>query len=220
MRSSATLRSDPALSARPKRSTSPSAGSAARCIAGRAGRALAGCQGRCGRPTGSAMVVRLRRARRAAWLVPVLAQLLPHMLERLGGAWRALGAHSGAAAAAAAAGGAHTSEGAAAAEAEVVAERLLRELTQEHLLLLKALHTPSARPARGAARAGPGWLRGAAAERVHVQRPYTQSSIFDGRAVAVGARQGTPDVAVPPRAHASARKHTPIHGPRPNDIQA
>jgi len=107
------------------------------------------CQGRSGRPTGSAMVVRLRRARRAAWLVPVLAQLLPHMLERLGGAWCALGAHRGAAAAAAAAGGAHTSEGAAAAEAEVVAERLLRELTQEHLLLLKALHTPSARPSPG-----------------------------------------------------------------------
>ena len=81
-------------------------------------------------------------AYRAVWLTPVLGTLLPHMVERLSAAWGTLGAHSGGAAAAAAANGAHTSERAAAAEAEVVAERLLRELTHEHMTLLKALQAP------------------------------------------------------------------------------
>ena len=72
----------------------------------------------------------------------MLNTLLPHMVERLNAEWRTLGAHSGVAAAAAAANGAHTSERAAVAEAEVVTERLLRELTQEHMTLLKALQAP------------------------------------------------------------------------------
>ena len=82
---------------------------------------------------------------RAAWLVPLLNRLLPHMLERLGAGWRALDAQGGAGLEA----GLHTGLGlangahAAAAEDEVVAERLLRELTQEHMNLLKTLQQPA-----------------------------------------------------------------------------
>ena len=81
---------------------------------------------------------------RAAWLAPVLGGLLPHMLERLGAGWRALdaqgpGFEQGLGAGSGLANGAH----AAAAEDEVVAERLLRELTQEHMALLKALQQPA-----------------------------------------------------------------------------
>ena len=90
-------------------------------------------------------------AHRAAWLVPVLNRLVPHMLERLGAGWRALdaagpgfgqgvGFERGPGAGAGLANGAH----AAAAEDEVVAERLLRELTQEHMLMLKVLQQPAA----------------------------------------------------------------------------
>lgn len=48
-------------------------------------------------------------------------------------------ASSGAQAAAAAVNGAHTSEAAVEAESEVIAERLLRELTAEHVGLLATL---------------------------------------------------------------------------------
>ena len=89
-------------------------------------------------------------AHRAAWLVPVLNRLMPHMLERLGAGWRVLdaagpgfeqglGFERGLGAGAGLANGAH----AAAAEDEVVAERLLRELTQEHMLMLKVLQQPA-----------------------------------------------------------------------------
>lgn len=81
---------------------------------------------------------------RAAWLVPVLNRLLPHMLERLGAGWRALDAQGlgferGLGVGSGLANGAH----AAAAEDEVVAERLLRELTQEHMIMFKVLQQPA-----------------------------------------------------------------------------
>ena len=67
------------------------------------------------------------------------------MLERLGAGWRALDAagpvaEQGLGLGSGLANGAH----AAAAEDEVVAERLLRELTQEHMLMLKVLQHPAA----------------------------------------------------------------------------
>ena len=78
----------------------------------------------------------------------MLDRLLPHVLGELSGTWGELMASNGRAAAAAAAAGALTREGAPEAEAEVVAERLLRELTSEHLALLRTLQEVPA-PASG-----------------------------------------------------------------------
>ena len=61
------------------------------------------------------------------------------MLARLSADWTRVVASSGAQAAAAAVNGAHTSEAAVEAESEVIAERLLRELTAEHVGLLSTL---------------------------------------------------------------------------------
>ena len=81
---------------------------------------------------------------RAAWLVPVLDELLPHMLERLGAGWRALDAAGGAGLELGSGSGLANGAHAAAAEDEDVAERLLRELTQEHMNLFKMLLQPVA----------------------------------------------------------------------------
>lgn len=71
--------------------------------------------------------------------MPVLGPLLPHALARLSTDWGRVVASSGAQAAAAAANGAHTSEAAGAAESEIIAERLLHELTAEYSSLLTSL---------------------------------------------------------------------------------
>lgn len=76
---------------------------------------------------------------RQAWLLPILAPLLPHVLARLSADWTRVVATSGTQAAAAAVNGVHTSEAPVAAESEVIAERLLRELTAEHITLLTTL---------------------------------------------------------------------------------
>lgn len=82
---------------------------------------------------------------RNTWLLPVLGPLLPHVLTRLSADWARVVETSGTQAAAAAANGAHTSEAAAAAESEVIAERLLRELTAEHISLLTTLQDSGTR---------------------------------------------------------------------------
>ena len=70
--------------------------------------------------------------RREQWLRPVLARLLPHTLARLQESWqRQLAPGAG-------------GDGRAAAEADVVQERLLRELTREVCELLTALLEPAA----------------------------------------------------------------------------
>ena len=61
------------------------------------------------------------------------------MLQRLSNDWGAYVASTGAQAAAAAANGALTTEASAVAENEVIAERLLHELTAEHFSLLAAV---------------------------------------------------------------------------------
>ncbi|BDA43725.1 Exportin-5 [Coccomyxa sp. Obi] len=76
---------------------------------------------------------------RNTWLLPILAPLLPHVLARLSADWTRVVANSGTQAAAAAVNGVHTSEAPVAAESEVIAERLLRELTAEHITLLTTL---------------------------------------------------------------------------------
>ena len=67
---------------------------------------------------------------RSAWLLPLLTPVLQGNLERLNGAWGAVGDS----------GDLQPRESAAAANAEVVQEHLLRELTTEHILLLCLLH--------------------------------------------------------------------------------
>ncbi len=71
---------------------------------------------------------------------------MPHALARLSGDWGRVLATSGAQAATAATNGAHTSEAAGAAESEVIAERLLRELTAEYTSLLASLQDEGAQP--------------------------------------------------------------------------
>lgn len=69
---------------------------------------------------------------RQAWLQPVLEPLLPHMLSRLATKWAAIlstGRHLGE-------GQAQSEDGGPAATDEIVEERLVRELTREHLALL------------------------------------------------------------------------------------
>ncbi|KAK9829960.1 hypothetical protein WJX72_008872 [[Myrmecia] bisecta] len=84
---------------------------------------------------------------RQAWLLPVLGPLIPHMLRQLSSAWSALLAATAPAALASAPGG--TSEDASSANAEVVEERLIRELTQEHLLLLLQLQDSGGQTGKG-----------------------------------------------------------------------
>ena len=69
------------------------------------------------------------------WLLQLLAAVLPLNLQRLNTAWNALTSSN-----------APPRESAAAANAEVVQEHLLRELTSEHLLLLCALADSGERP--------------------------------------------------------------------------
>ncbi len=61
------------------------------------------------------------------------------MLQRLSNNWGTFVASTGAQAAAAAATGVLTTEASAVAEDEVIAERLLHELTAEHFSLLAAI---------------------------------------------------------------------------------
>ena len=82
---------------------------------------------------------RLASARRT-WLLPVLSRLLPHVYQRLTAGWEPLLATSGRTGAQlAAAMGRVTSEDSSAANEEVVQERLLRELTGEHLVFLRCM---------------------------------------------------------------------------------
>ena len=76
---------------------------------------------------------------RKAWLLPILAPLLPHVLARLSNDWGRVVASTGAQAAIAAANGALTTEASSAAEDDVIAERQLHELTSEHFSLLVAV---------------------------------------------------------------------------------
>ena len=76
---------------------------------------------------------------RKAWLLPILAPLLPHVLTRLSNDWGRVVASTGAQAAIAAANGALTTEASSAAEDDVIAERQLHELTAEHFSLLTAV---------------------------------------------------------------------------------
>lgn len=77
------------------------------------------------------------------------------MLARLSADWTRVVASSGTQAAAAAINGVHTSEAPVAAESEVIAERLLRELTAEHIALLTTLQDTG-----GGFSACPGTLQG------------------------------------------------------------
>ena len=77
---------------------------------------------------------------RRTWLLPVLSRLLPHVYQRLTSGWEPLLATSGRSGARlAAATGRVTSEDSSAANEEVVQERLLRELTGEHLIFLRCM---------------------------------------------------------------------------------
>ena len=70
----------------------------------------------------------------------MLSRLLPHVYQRLTSGWEPLLATSGRSGARlAAATGRVTSEDSSAANKEVVQERLLRELTGEHLLFLRCM---------------------------------------------------------------------------------
>ncbi|KAL3150212.1 hypothetical protein ABBQ32_000071 [Trebouxia sp. C0010 RCD-2024] len=81
---------------------------------------------------------------RNSWLLPVLGALLPHMLERISAKWSRIVSQSGSSAPDA---GARHSEDGAAANDEVVEERLIRELTREHLqLLLNMVDKPAPSP--------------------------------------------------------------------------
>ena len=94
------------------------------------------------------VVARCPAAHRARWLGALLPRLLPHMQQRLTTAWDALarGGRGGAADGSAAPG---------ATSAEVVEERLLRDLTRTHLNLLATLAQLDAPPApHGAASSG------------------------------------------------------------------
>ena len=70
---------------------------------------------------------------RASWLLPVLAPLLPHMVSRLSSKWSRMISQSGSDNGQVSA--AHSEDSAAATD-EVVEDRLVRELTREHLQLL------------------------------------------------------------------------------------
>lgn len=74
---------------------------------------------------------------RRAWLLPLLVKLLPHVHQRLTSGWGALLQTSGKQGAALASVRASTREDSSAANEEIVQERLLRELTAEHLVLLR-----------------------------------------------------------------------------------
>lgn len=83
---------------------------------------------------------------RNAWLLPVLAPLLPHMLARLSAKWAARVSQPASG---------RPSEDGTAANDDVVEERLVRELTREHLqLLLNMADKPSPEPGQGATPAG------------------------------------------------------------------
>lgn len=78
---------------------------------------------------------------RNAWLLPVLAPLLRHMFARTSAKWSRIVSQS---ASTAPDDGARHSEDGAAANDEVVEDRLIRELTREHLqLLLNMIEKPS-----------------------------------------------------------------------------
>jgi len=64
---------------------------------------------------------------RNAWLLPLLASLLPHMLARLSSKWAVMVSQPALG---------RPSEDGTATNDEVVEERLVRELTREHLQLL------------------------------------------------------------------------------------
>ncbi len=68
--------------------------------------------------------------------MPILAPLLPHLRQRLATSWQAFLGTRGAAAAGV---GAASMEDARAADAEIIAERQLRELTQETMYMLEAI---------------------------------------------------------------------------------
>ncbi|PRW59064.1 HASTY 1-like isoform X1 isoform B [Chlorella sorokiniana] len=90
------------------------------------------------------------------WLVPGLAQLVPHMHSRLTNAWDSLQAPAGPS----------STEDSASANDEIVRERLLRELTQEYALVLKELATRTVgggSPVAAAAAAAPAAAGAAAA---------------------------------------------------------
>lgn len=83
---------------------------------------------------------------RNSWLRPVLAPLLPHMLERISAKWSRIVSQSGSSPPG---DGARHSEDGAAASDEVVEERLIRELTREHLqLLLNMVEKPAPSPGK------------------------------------------------------------------------
>lgn len=69
--------------------------------------------------------------------MPALEGLLPHVHQRLTTGWDRVLKNSGRSGAAAAQLGANTREGSSAANEEIIAERLLRELLAEHLILLR-----------------------------------------------------------------------------------
>ena len=84
---------------------------------------------------------------RRAWLLPVLEPFLPHVLARLQATWAPLLATSGKSGAKlAAATGTATTEDAGSANQEVITERLVRELTTEHLILLRCMQDPTPPP--------------------------------------------------------------------------
>lgn len=83
---------------------------------------------------------------RNAWLLPVLAPLLPHMLARISSKWAVMVSQPALG---------RPSEDGTATNDEVVEERLVRELTREHLqLLLNMADKPPLEPGQGAATAG------------------------------------------------------------------
>ena len=69
--------------------------------------------------------------------MPLLEGLLPHVHNRLTTGWDCVLQNSGKSGAMAAHLGANTREGSSAANEEIIAERLLRELLAEHLVLLR-----------------------------------------------------------------------------------
>lgn len=78
-------------------------------------------------------------------MLPVLSGLLPHLQQRLTSGWDALLKSSGKSGALAAMAGVSTLEDSAVANEEIVQERLLRELTAEHLILLRMTQDAPAR---------------------------------------------------------------------------
>jgi exportin-5 len=70
------------------------------------------------------------------WTAPLAAAIVPHLRARLGAAWAAALPQAGAL-------GERTTEGSAAAEAEIVADRLMRELTTEFAEYLRTVATRS-----------------------------------------------------------------------------